>query len=219
MPALDEEKGIAGTIDNIPLKKINDMGFEVQILVVDGGSVDKTKKVALECGADVFECKRGYGRQYRFGFEKASGDIIVTVDSDNSYPMEEIPKLIGILEEEELDFISTNRFAGMRPGSMRLLNNFGNRMLTLATNFLFNLKLKDSQSGMWIFRKNILERIRLASDGMALSQEIKIEAFKKLKAKEIDSSYHKRSGEAKLKMFEDGWLNLVHLIKKRSNFL
>jgi glycosyltransferase involved in cell wall biosynthesis len=218
MPALNEEQAISETIKNIPREEIENLGFEMEILVIDGGSIDKTKEIALNLGAKVLRCGRGYGKQYKFGFEKSEGDIIVTADSDNSYPMKEIPDLIGILEKEKLDFISTNRFSGIRPGSMRPLNNLGNRMLTLAVNFLFSLKLKDSQSGMWIFRKDILKKIALASDGMALSQEIKIESFKKLKAEEINSSYYKRNGETKLRMFKDGWLNLAHMIKKRSNF-
>ena len=219
MPALNEEKAIAETINNIPREEIENSGFEMEILVVDGGSADKTKKIALDLGAKVFECERGYGKQYKFGFAKVKGDIIVAVDSDNSYPMKDIPKLIEILEKEKIDFLITNRFSKLNPGSMRWLNKIGNRGLTLATNSLYGLRLNDSQSGMWIFRKSILKGINLTADGMALSQEIKIEAFKKFRAIEINSSYYKRKGESKLATFKDGFLNLFHLIKKRFNFL
>jgi len=215
MPALNEEESIGKTIKNISLAKLEEMGYNTEILIVDGGSIDKTVEIAKNLGARVIQSEKGYGRQYRLGFKEARGDIIVTADSDNSYPMEEIPKLVEILAEQNLDFISTNRFAGLDKGSMRPLNYFGNTVLTFFTNFLFNLKLKDSQSGMWIFKKSILNKINLTSNGMPLSQEIKIEAFKKLRAREVDSSYKKRVGEVKLRMFKDGWENLRHLIKKR----
>ena len=180
MPALNEEESIGKTIKNIPLAKLKEMGYDAEVLIVDGGSTDKTVEIAKNLGARVIKSEKGYGRQYRVGFREAQGDIIIAADSDNSYPIEETPALLEILEKNSLDFISTNRFAGLSKGSMRFLNYFGNKALTLIVSFLFGLKLKDSQSGMWIFRKDILDRIVLESNGMPLSQEIKIEAFKKL---------------------------------------
>ena len=216
MPALNEEESIVQTIKNIPLAKLKETGYDAEILIVDGGSTDKTAEIAKSLGARVIQSERGYGRQYRLGFREAKGDVIATADSDNSYPMEEIPKLLKILEKENLDFISTNRFSGLSKGSMRLLNYFGNKVLTFFANFLFGLELEDSQSGMWVFKKRALGKINLTSNGMPLSQEIKIEAFKKLRAQEVNSSYKKRVGEVKLRMFKDGWENLKHLFIKKS---
>ncbi len=215
MPSLNEEESIGKTIGMIPMAKLRDLGYETDILIVDGGSADRTVEVARKMGAGVSCCHKGYGRQYRHGFEMARGEIIVTADSDCSYPMEEIPKLLGILENEKLDFISTNRFAYMDHDSMMPLNRIGNRVLTFLTNLLFSFNLKDSQSGMWVFRKEMLGRISLSSNGMSLSQEIKIEAYRKCKALEVDSRYRKRVGKVKLRMFVDGLDNLVHLFKMR----
>lgn len=215
MPSLNEEASIQKTIESIPLEQLSSRGHCGEILLVDGGSTDRTVDIARHMGVKVMQSPRGYGRQYRFGFENAAGDIIVTGDSDNSYPMHEIPDLVSILLEEKLDFISTNRFSRMTPGSMRMVNHAGNRMLTMATNILFSLNLKDSQSGMWIFRREILKKITLKSNGMPLSQEIKIEAHRKLKAREVDSSYQVRIGTPKLRVIRDGWENLSHLLKKR----
>lgn len=215
MPSLDEELSIARTIKAIPLKELAIQKYQTEILIVDGGSTDRTVDIATKLGAKVISCKRGYGCQYRYGFTRSTGEIIVTADSDNSYPMQEIPYLLSILIKENLDFISTNRFANLNNKAMRPLNRVGNIVLTFFTNLLFSLKLKDSQSGMWVFRKAALDNLNLTSNGMALSQEIKIEALKKLKAKEVDSSYFKRIGRAKLRMFRDGCGNLYHLFWKR----
>jgi len=215
MPSLNEEEPIGKTLKNIPLKELEKSGYQTEVLIIDGGSTDHTVKIAKDFGARVISTQQGYGWQYRLGFKKAKGNIIVTADSDNSYPMKEIPKFLEVLQEENLDFISTNRFANMEKGAMRPLNNVGNKILTFFTNILFGLDLKDSQSGMWLIRKELLDKIKLVSHGMPLSQEIKIEAFAKLKAKEVDSSYSKRVGRVKLRMFRDGWDNLCHLFKKR----
>jgi glycosyltransferase involved in cell wall biosynthesis len=215
MPALNEEESIVKTIAMIPVETLREAGYEPEVLIVDGGSRDNTVESARSVGAEVMFSHKGYGRQYRLGFENARGEIIVTADSDCSYPMEEIPKLIDILRTENLDFISTNRFAFMDRESMMPLNKFGNRVLTLLTNLLFNFNLKDSQSGMWVIRKEFLKKIILTGNGMSLSQEIKIRAFRNFKAREVDSTYRKRVGKVKLRMFADGLDNLLNLFKMR----
>jgi glycosyltransferase involved in cell wall biosynthesis len=215
MPALNEEESIGKTIAMIPVDVLKESGYEPEVLIVDGGSRDNTAELARSVGAKVIFSHKGYGRQYRLGFESATGEIIVTADSDCSYPLEDIPKLIDILRAENLDFISTNRFAFMDRESMMPLNKFGNRVLTLLTNLLFNFNLKDSQSGMWVIRKEFLEKIKLTGNGMSLSQEIKIRAFRNFKAREVDSTYRKRVGKVKLRMFTDGLDNLLNLFKMR----
>lgn len=215
MPALNEEESIGTTISMIPLEEIHALGYDTEILIVDGGSTDNTQSIASSLGAKVIVSHKGYGRQYLTGFGSATGDIIVTADSDCSYPMEEIPGLISILESEKLDFIHTNRFAGMDHDSMLALNKFGNRVLTVTANILFRFGFKDSQSGMWVFRREILNSLRLEGKGMSLSQEIKIKAFTRFLAREIDSSYRKRVGTVKLRKLSDGADNLWSLIKLR----
>lgn len=215
MPALNEEDSVSKTIESIPLNILNGLGYQAEIIVIDGGSTDRTVELAKSSGAKVVVSQRGYGRQYKAGFEAATGEIICTADSDCSYPMEEIPRLINILISENLDFISTNRFAGMDHDSMASVNWFGNRFLTEVTNLLFRLSMKDSQSGMWVFRKNILGVLNLRGNGMPLSQEIKIKAFFKFRAREVDSTYRKRVGNVKLRIFIDGFDNLFSLIRLR----
>lgn len=213
MPALNEEESVAQTIGMIPLDVLKESGYEPDVLIVDGGSGDRTVESAKAAGAEVISSPRGYGRQYRYGFKNVHGEIIVTADSDCSYPMEQIPGLLKILREENIDFISTNRFAFMDRESMMPLNKLGNRILTFITNLLFNFNLMDSQSGMWVFRRELLEKIKLTGNGMSLSQEIKIRAFRNFKAREVDSTYRKRVGKVKLRMFVDGMDNLYNLFK------
>jgi hypothetical protein len=98
---------------------------------------------------------------------------------------------------------------------MKILNYLGNRFLTFMINFLFNLSLKDSQSGMWIIRKPALKQIHVVSPGMPFSQELKIEAFLHTKAKELPGRYKARFGETKLLKLKDGFGNFYHLLSKR----
>jgi len=217
IPARNEKDGIELTIRAIPKGELEKMGFAVQILVVDNDSNDGTGELARKAGADmVFEPRLGYGSAYKAGFAHAKGDIIATADADATYPVEDIPRLVKILEEENLDFLTTNRFALMDKDAMSSRNKLGNAILSLTMRLFFRLDIKDSQSGMWVFRRTILGKLRLTSN-TPLSQELKIEAchFAKCRWKEIPIRYQPRAGEAKLGGWKVGTTNLLHLFQKR----
>jgi glycosyltransferase involved in cell wall biosynthesis len=219
MPCLNESKALSKTIDEIPFDRLKEMGYETEVLVVDGGSSDGSMDIARDGGAKVLISERGYGRQYRFGFGHARGEIIITADSDGSYPLSDIARIVKVLNEGNFDFISVNRFANMSPNSMGIIRRIGNFMLTRLTNLLFGLSLKDSQSGMWVFRKDALTKMALTSNGMSLSEEIKIKAFKKLKSLEVPGSYKPRIGKEKLRPLRDGWGNLSFLIREWKEYI
>ena len=218
IPALNEEQGIGLALKEIPVSKLMNMGYETEVMVIDNGSKDKTSSIAKQHGATVLiQPVRGYGNAYKAGFANASGDIIATGDADNTYPFEDLPEILEQMEKENLDFISTNRLKHVNPEVMIPSHIFGNRLLTAITKILFNLPFVDSQSGMWIFRRNVLEKMKLTSDGMAFSEEIKIEAItnKEIGFREIFISYSQRVGEIKLMPWRDGFNNLVFLFRKR----
>jgi glycosyltransferase involved in cell wall biosynthesis len=216
IPTLNEEEGIGATIDDIPVASMKKAGYDVEILVIDGNSKDKTREIAESRGAKVIvEKRKGYGRAYKTGFKNASGDIIVTGDADCTYPFRDIEVFVKMVDEKNVDFITTNRFAGLEKGSMKFSHHIGNFGLNMAVAMLFLIPLKDSQSGMWIFRRSALDKLVLTSDGMPLSEEIKIEAFRKLKAIEVPITYKRRVGEVKLWLLKDGVKNLLFIAKKR----
>ena len=217
IPTINEEKAIGQVIKEIPIKTLEKNNYKTEILIIDGASRDSTKSIAEKQGAKVItEKRKGYGRAYKTGFKKAKGDIIITADGDYTYPMTAIPDLLETLNKENLDFITTNRFKHRDKKSVRTLHLIGNHILTLATQLLYHVKIKDSQSGMWIFRKKILKNLTLTSDGMPFSEEIKIEAYKKgLRCKEIPIKYRTRIGEVKLDSYQDGIKNLKFLITKK----
>jgi glycosyltransferase involved in cell wall biosynthesis len=215
IPTMNEEESIGEVLDSI-IEAIGPSEFDFEMMIVDTNSKDRTREIAGSKGARIIdEPRRGYGRAYKTGFENADGEIIATLDADCTYPAEDIPALARTLLSENLEFITTNRFAQPEEGAMSSSHRFGNNMLTFTLNLLFGIGIKDSQSGMWVFRKSALENLDLTDDGMPLSEEIKIEAFRKVKAKEIPITYRKRKGEVKLSSWKDGRKNFAFLWKKR----
>jgi len=213
IPTMNEEESIGQVIDSVRQAL---SGIEHEILVVDTNSKDRTREIARQKGALVIEePRRGYGRAYKTGFERSRGRVIATLDADCTYPAEDIPALYKMLDEKVLDFITTNRFAELEEGAMTAKHRLGNFALTFVSNLFFGVRIKDSQSGMWVFRWNILDKLVLSDDGMPMSEEIKIEAFRKVRSLEVPIAYRRRVGEVKLSSWKDGWKNMKFLFKKR----
>ncbi len=211
IPCLNEEQGIEQVLRRMP-------PFVDQVIVVDNGSTDRTSEVAHSLGAEVIrEPVRGYGRSYKMGFTRATGDLIITLDGDHSYPPDAISYLLEAFLHLEVDFLNASRFPVQDSRAMSFKHKFGNLVLSLAMTLLYFHWVRDSQSGMWVFRRSILQEMTLESDGMAFSEEIKIEALKssKIRFREISIQYSSRLGEIKLNPWRDGFYNLWFLVKKR----
>lgn len=211
IPCLNEEQGIEQVLSRMP-------DFVDDVVVVDNGSTDRTSEVARTFGAQVIrEEVRGYGRSYKKGFANAKGDIIVTLDGDHSYPVDAISYLLEAFLHLEVDFLNASRFPVRDRRAMSFKHHVGNLILSLAMSILYFQWVRDSQSGMWVFRRSILEDMVLESDSMAFSEEIKIEALKhpRVRFAEINIQYSSRLGEIKLNPWRDGFHNLLFLVKKR----
>jgi glycosyltransferase involved in cell wall biosynthesis len=211
IPCLNEEQGVEKVLRALP-------DFVDEIIVVDNASTDRTSDVASSLGAKVIrEDVRGYGRSYKRGFAVVSSDLIITLDGDHSYPADALSYLIEAFLHLDIDFLNASRFPVRDPRAMSFKNKFGNLVLSVAFSALFFRWVRDSQSGMWVFRRSILKEMKLEADGMAFSEEIKIEAVRnrKIRFGEISIQYSSRLGETKLNAWRDGFRNLSFLAKKR----
>jgi len=211
IPCLNEEQGIQKVLHDLP-------PFVDEVIVVDNGSTDRTAAIAREMGAYVItELHRGYGRAYQSGFSRATGDIIVTLDGDHSYPVDALSYLLEAFMHCRVGFLSASRLPVLTDNAMSSKHKIGNWILSFVMSLLFLRWVHDSQSGMWVFRRDALDKMNLTSDGMAFSEEIKIEAIKnrEIGFREIFISYSQRVGEKKLRPWRDGIQNLVFLFRKR----
>ncbi|MEO8900486.1 MAG: glycosyltransferase family 2 protein [Polyangiaceae bacterium] len=171
IPALNEERGIVATLQRVP-KEIS------EVIVVDGGSKDRTVELSEANGARVVvEKLRGYGLAYKRGFAEAKGDIIVTSDADGTYPIELFPYVVDYLVKRDLSFVNCSRLPLVDSKAMRFWNRFGNVGLSLAATLLYAHPFRDISSGMWAFRREYLNKLQLNTNGWCFSNEIKLEAY------------------------------------------
>ena len=211
IPCLNEEEGIQQVLTDLP-------EFVDEVIVVDNNSTDGTAEVASKMGAIVVrELHRGYGRAYKKGFSCATGDIIVTLDGDYSYPVDALSYLLEAFLHCKVGFLSASRFPILNRESMSTKHRIGNFVLSIMMSVLFLRWVSDSQSGMWVFQRTALGKMKLRSDGMAFSEEIKIEAIRNgaIGFREMFINYSNRIGEKKLQPWRDGIRNIAFLFRKR----
>jgi len=211
IPCLNEESGLAAMLPTVP-------PYVDEVIVVDNNSTDRTSDIATAMGARVIhEARQGYGRAHQAGFAAARGDIIAALDGDGSYPLEAIAPIIDHLLVENLDFVSGSRFPLANPLAMGRQRYLGNNLLTYAMRALFSAAIKDSMSGMWVFRRALLDRIHLSSPGIPFTLEIKLAVIQDpvLRFGEFPIQYEERIGASKLAPWRDGLRCLRQLLLKR----
>ena len=214
IPTMNEEASIGAVIDEVETALV---GWPFEILVVDTDSRDRTRDLATAKGARVVpEPRRGYGRAYKTGFAAATGTFVATLDADLTYPAHRFPDFLTALAEDRADFVSGERLSSLSDGAMTGMHRVGNEILNFVFRGLYDSGVRDSQSGMWSFRRSILSRLRLVHDGMAFSEELKLEVIRAgLRFLEIPIEYRTRVGEKKIRSVSDATGNLIWLGRKR----
>ncbi|MBI2049684.1 glycosyltransferase family 2 protein [Candidatus Roizmanbacteria bacterium] len=217
MPCKNEATALKTVLEKLP-REID------EVIVVDNNSSDKTKRVARRFGARIFSEPRtdknsiGYGFAIQKGIKEAKGNIIVCMDGDGSYPVREIAKIVNCLLKKDLDFISCNRLPFKKPKKMSFIRASGVKILNIFTLFLYGHRIKDSLSGMWVFRRYALDNLILTEGGWNLSLEIKLKVIlqSKLKFAERQISYHDRIFDiSKQNLFRTGIEHVLYLIRFR----
>ena len=138
-PCLNEEQGVEKVLRGMP-------EFVDEVIVVDNASTDRTSDVANSLGAKVIrEEQRGYGRAYKRGFAAATGDIVITLDGDHSYPVDALSYLIEAFLHLDVDFLNASRFPVRNRRAMSFKNKIGNLGLSIAMSLLFFRWVRDSQ--------------------------------------------------------------------------
>jgi hypothetical protein len=129
----------------------------------------------------------------------------------------EIPHLVKVLIEKDLDFLNASRFPLENPKTMPLKNRFGNWVFTIMGKLMFSMHYNDVLSGMWVFRSSILPLMDLRSDKWAFSEEIKIEAHisPRIKAGEERIRFYHREGEVKLPAWQGAYEGISYFFVKK----
>jgi glycosyltransferase involved in cell wall biosynthesis len=214
-PCRNEEEHLRDVIAEVPV-------FVDETIVVSNRSTDGTVDLAKELGLTVIEDDRtsggiGYGYAHMTGLAASSGDLIVGADADGTYPVKELSAVLDHLLDNELDFVSCNRYpvqAGTRiPWRLRA----GVRLLNWETRFLFGRRVNDILSGMWVLRAEARDHLQLTAGDWNMSPAIKVQAMRNpaIRFGEFPIVQHRRLGTSHQHYLSTGLSHAGFLLKAR----
>ncbi len=199
IPALNEEKRIGTTLQSLP-KKLKGID-EIQYLVVDDGSKDKTIEIAEKHKAIVFShsINKGVGAAFHSGVEqslKMGADIMLSIDADGQFDVNDIPMLLQPILDGDADFTTGNRFhkEGDRPEFMSPVKYWGNRQIAKLVSRVAGKQIRDVACGFRAYNRETLLNLNLIGKFTYTQETILDLSYKEFQLVEVPIS---------VKYFED----------------
>ena len=198
MISMNEEKAVAQVIADIRAH-----APDAEILLVDS-SKDRTPEIAEQAGARVIRQfpPQGYGKAMELALRSGKGDVIITLDCDNTYPAREIPFLAKMVMEDGWDVVDASRLKS-KPRAMPWTNYIGNKLFAVVATVLFKRHVTDLHSGMRAYRKSMIDALEFEPKGAALPVELLLLPIKLgYKVTTLFIEYFDRTGVSTMNPFD-----------------
>ena len=218
IPCYNEERTLAAVVERVLAAPR--CGLDVELVVVDDGSRDRSAEVLKDIAARHPEVRahfhaanRGKGAALRTGFQAASGDIVLVQDADLEYSPTDYPKLLKPLLDGRADVVFGSRFKG--GDETRVLyfwHSVANRLLTLASNMFTDLNLTDMETCYKAFRREVIQAVEIVEDRFGFEPEITAKVARmrpRPRIYEVGISYSGRTYEEGKKI---GWRDGVRAL-------
>jgi len=207
----NEEKAVAKVIKDIQATVPG-----AEILIVDS-SADRTAEIAQSLGARVIRQfpPRGYGPAMDTALRSGERDVTVTLDCDDTYPVEFIVPMARMVLDEGYDLVDASRLAG-KPAAMPWINYLANWGFGVIASVLFAQRITDLHSGMRAYRKSLIDALKYEAKGAALPVELLLRPIReRYKVKSIDIPYRPRIGESTMVPLQSAWWTVKRILRSR----
>jgi glycosyltransferase involved in cell wall biosynthesis len=211
MISMNEEKAVAKVVE-----EIRRHAPEAEILLVDS-SKDRTPEIARSLGVNVIRQfpPQGYGPAMERALREASGEVVVTMDCDDTYPAARIIEMADYVLNQGYDLVDASRLE-KKPAAMPWINYLANWGFAWLASILFLRRITDLHSGMRAYRKKMIDETTFDAKGSALPVELLLKPLAQgRRLKNIFIDYDERVGESTLDPLMSAWMTLKRILRCR----
>jgi glycosyltransferase involved in cell wall biosynthesis len=213
IPAYNEEMAIAETVRSL-YKVLESLGVPFEVIVVNDGSTDATGELAEEAGARVIHHPHnvGYGRSLKSGIQAAQYDCIAITDADGTYPVEEIPRLLEVMQQGYDMVVGERTGDAYREGRAK---SFLRRALKVLVEFSAEREVPDINSGLRLFRREIaLSHLAQLCDTFSFTTSLTLAFMMTGRfVGYVPIPYQARVGETKVRLFWDTYRTYLYVVQ------
>lgn len=197
MPCYNERHTIRDIV-----KRVFEQPYDIELLIVDDGSKDGTREILTELEAQypgirlLFQAQnQGKGAALRRGFTEATGEVVLIQDADLEYDPKDYGTLLQPILDGKADVVFGSRFLGGPHRVLYFWHSIANYMLTTMSNMLTDLNLTDMETCYKVFRREVIQGIKLTEDRFGFEPEVtaKLSRVPNIRIYEVPISYAGRT--------------------------